>query len=504
MVLHKVQLPCQTIFFGSNAVNIFPESREAFNFARDIAELKGLEGDNQPFFVMDVDRVSMLVDEWFSCLPRVQPYYSVNCNADPVLLQVLAKHPSVGFHCITRENLDFVTGIAPPERILYANPCWTRGALRYANQAGIQTLSFDSTQSLDRILNACPDAELILNVCLDPMVEDSNAALGCNLEDAPELLQLAATLGANVIGIGFNIGSGCREAALYTAAIEVSANLIRIARTFGLEMKILNIGGGFANSYFHNQDQFATFADVCHTINEALDYFFPEDLFPSLKIIAKPGRFFAAPSFSLITNIIGRDCVDASQVTNDEFDAGNEAFIYRINDGYYGSFGCRVVANCEPQCAPLFASDADNHNSEHFYGSICGPTRDEFDVVQQMCRFRQMEPGDWLLWTNMGAYSMNSCGSLDETSETPVVYYFATLAECQKINGNFSDLKNEVFSMDQITVTDDHRACSPSLMSVSSEDDMRSVTSEESNMPDEETADDLWRLLWPLYECVGK
>jgi hypothetical protein len=58
--------------------------------------------------------------------------------------------------------------------------------------------------------------------------------------------------------------------------------------------------------------------------------------------------------------------------------------------------------------------------------------------------------------------------------------------------------------MDQITVTDDHRACSPSLMSVSSEDDMRSVTSEESNMPDEETADDLWRLLWPLYECVGK
>lgn len=159
MVLHKITLPSQTVNFGNHAVNIFPETREAFNFAREIAELKTLQGNSQPFFVMDVDRISMLLDEWFNCLPRVQPYYAVNCNSDPVLLRLLANHPSVGFHCITRENLDFVTEIVRPERILYANPCWTRGALRYAHQAGVQTLAFDSSQSLDRILGACPDAE---------------------------------------------------------------------------------------------------------------------------------------------------------------------------------------------------------------------------------------------------------------------------------------------------------------------------------------------------------
>ena len=49
----------------------------------------------------------------------------------------------------------------------------------------------------------------------------------------------------------------------------------------------------------------------------------------------------------------------------------------------------------------------------------------------------------------------------------------------------------------------DNRACSPSLMSVgSSEDDTRSVMSEESSLPEEET-DELWRM-WYLYECVGK
>jgi hypothetical protein len=38
-----------------------------------------------------------------------------------------------------------------------------------------------------------------------------------------------------------------------------------------------------------------------------------------------------------------------------DFDAGNEAFLYQTNDGYYGSFGCRIMApNSEPKCAPLF------------------------------------------------------------------------------------------------------------------------------------------------------
>lgn len=502
MVFHKVELPCQILPFGNNAVNIFQESRGAFNFARDIAELKSIQGDNQSFFVMDVDRIGKLLDEWFNCLPRVLPYYSVRANADPVLLRLLANHPSVGFHCITRENLDLVTEIAAPERILYANPCWTRGSLRYANQTGIQTLAFDSTQSLERILGTCPDTELILNVCLDPMVEDSNAALGCNLEDATELLQLSATLGANCVGIGFNIGSGCIEASLYATAIEMAANLFGIGRSFGLNMKVLSIGGGFANSYFHNQDQFATFADICQTINDSLDYFFPVNLFPSLKIIANPGRFFAAPIYSLITNIIGRDCVDASQITNDDFDSGNNAFIYRINEGYYGSFGCRVVANCDPHCTPLFANDLGNYDSEYYYGSICGPTSDEFDVVQPVCRIRQMEPGDWLVWENMGAYSMHNRGFLDEpnmdNNGSPTVYYFATLSKWQEISGNAEKFTSTKFCLEQLPSIDD-RACSPSMSVSSGEDDMQSIT---SDITEEET-DDLWQLLWPLYECVG-
>jgi diaminopimelate decarboxylase len=46
-----------------------------------------------------------------------------------------------------------------------------------------------------------------------------------------------------------------------------------------------------------------------------LDYHLPQEKFPNLRIIATPGRFFAASVYSLVTNIIDRRTVDASEIT---------------------------------------------------------------------------------------------------------------------------------------------------------------------------------------------
>ena len=49
----------------------------------------------------------------------------------------------------------------------------------------------------------------------------------------------------------------------------------------------------------------------------ALDQFFPESAHPSLQVIATPGRFFAAPAFSLCTTVIGKQLTPAHRITND-------------------------------------------------------------------------------------------------------------------------------------------------------------------------------------------
>jgi len=147
--------------------------------------------------------------------------------------------------------------------------------------------------------------------------------------------------------------------------------------------------------------------------------------------------------FTLMTNVVGRRSVDASFVTNDDFDIGTEAFIYETNEGYYGSFGCSINANCNPQCAPLFDNYLDHYTSEHVYGSVMGPTADErFDVLQATCRFRPLRVGEWLMWANMGAYTLNNCADLEDddsaADEAPAIFYFSSQSDWDRLHGRRS------------------------------------------------------------------
>lgn len=248
---------------------------------------------------------------------------------------------------------------------------------------------------------------------------DEESIVGCDVSSAPELLQLASDFGLDCVGIGFNLCT--QRPGLFDSIIECAAKLFAIGRSMGLDMQVLNLGGGFPSPLSQNVP---SFSQLSEQINISLDYYFPQEQYGNLSIIATPGRYFASSVFSLATRIVDKLETDASQITNDDFDAGQRAFVYKISEGYYGAFNCNVVPNCFPQCLPLF-SELDD--SQLFHGSIHGPAiNDEFDVVQKQCQLRQMNVGDWLLWNNMGMYTMNNSDSLDdEPCAAPQVYYFS-------------------------------------------------------------------------------
>lgn len=422
----------RTEIFSKNAlVTVFSDAEscpEPLQFARQVATLKEIQAYYEPFYVMDMGRVNQLVDQWTSSLPRVQPYYSVNCNNDPVLLKLLAANRFVGFNCLTNQNVEDALEFVSSDRILYFNPVWTRASLKQAAAKDINMLFFENSRDLDRILLHHPTAELVLHICINNDSEDPAAAMGCEVEVAAELLQLGVASGANIVGISFNLGSGVRPS-LYATAIEACASLFELGLALGLPMNVLNLGCGFSSL-----DE--NFPVVCTYINDSLDYYFPVERFPRLRILATPGRFFAGSVFSLVTSIIGRRSIDLSNITNDDFDAGQEAFIYQTNEGYYGGFGCRVNA-IEPECVPLFDNYMDKFTSEHVYGSVIGPSLDSLDVIQSICRFRPLSAGDWLMWNNMGAYSLNNRGSLCDdvdTHKNPMVFYFTTENQWEQMN----------------------------------------------------------------------
>lgn len=419
--------PIRSELFGSTPITVFADDREALSVARDLAEIKTAQGDNFPFYVMDMGRVEHLLEAWRAHLPRVQPFYSLKCNADPVLLHLLADQPDVGFYCTNRAEIELALQMADSERILYSNPLWTRGNVRHACANGISLLMFESEDDLLRIHSSHPNAKVILRICVNPPLDEDAMRIGCDAyEETPALLELAARLGISVIGISFSIGAEVSSLSIFTHAVGLSRRIFDMGCALGFDMCILDIGGGFPG---YSTPGGPSFVQVAKAVNDALDEFFPDG---TVRIIAEPGRYFAASAFSLITSIIDKRAVDASLVTNDEFDAGSAGFVYQTNEGFYGSFGCRLVAHCEPRCRPLATID---ENIAATYATILGPTLSQGDVVQRVARLPPMQVGEWLLWDNMGAYSMDNLETLgEEGSQAPVVYYFVGNERWQQIS----------------------------------------------------------------------
>ena len=60
------------------------------------------------------------------------------------------------------------------------------------------------------------------------------------------LLAAAKRNGLEVVGVSFHVGSGCRDASKYEAALKDARTIFDMAeKEFGMKMRLLDIGGGY-------------------------------------------------------------------------------------------------------------------------------------------------------------------------------------------------------------------------------------------------------------------
>lgn len=104
-----------------------------------------------------------------------------------------------------------------------------------------------------------------------------------------------------------------------------------------------------------------------------------------------------------------------------------KGFRYVINDGVYNSFNCIVFDHAKPVPFGIFNNDGYfremSHDNELYVSTIYGPTCDGFDCLVQQEPLPRMDVGNWIVWPNMGAYTIaaSSCFNGIQIAET---YYF--------------------------------------------------------------------------------
>jgi len=359
----------------------------------------GKHRTDEPIALLDITALRLRVETWRRLLPRVEPFYAVKCNPQPVVVKALwdmwKMHGMGGFDCASPAEINLVTplGVNPAEHIIFANPCKQVSAVNFARGAGVLRLVFDNAAELVKLAGCYPEAELVLRVQTDDTLAQCPLSnkFGAAPADCDALLQQARKLGMKVVGVSFHVGSGCSQHGAFRSALQRARVAFDEAASAGFDLKILDIGGGFPG---WDEEGHATFADHAADIREVLEELFPS---PEVRVIAEPGRFFVASAQAMLTTVVS--AADAS--------CGSR---YYLNDGLYGSFNCLLYDHAVVPAPVMLregrALDGDSGDlGKAQKCTVFGPTCDGFDVISDTMELPQLRVGDHLLFPNMGAYT---------------------------------------------------------------------------------------------------
>lgn len=200
----------------------------------------------------------------------------------------------------------------------------------------------------------------------------------CPTSEPPGLFKLAKNLGLNVVGVSFHIGSNCEDYDAFGEAIKISRRIFRIAASIGLELNILDLGGGFPGDSFSRIDEFSG------EINRALDENFPLEEFPSLKIFSEPGRYFIESAFSLVTVIHSRKVIKAA-------DGKVLKVMYYLDEGVYSNF---LIVPLGPEVVHPKILQA-NRSDEKFNSILWGEFKTNFALLLRRLNLFKIQVQRW-------------------------------------------------------------------------------------------------------------
>jgi len=385
-------------------VKLYGSDKDTYDIINDFLE------DNQSekaFYIVDLGEIVNSYARWIQLLPSVKPYYAVKCNPNPVLLDALASL-GANFDCASENEIKTIINITEdPSRIVFANPCKMSSQIRYARANDVDLMTFDSEEELYKIKLHHPYAKLLLRLAVDDSKSmcKFNIKFGCPMDQVKDLLVVAKTLKLNVVGFSFHVGSGCSSADSFYNAINDCHQATEIAKELGVDVSMIDIGGGFPGV----DDSSVKFEDIAKKVNEGINHFFSDK--SDITFIAEPGRYFAQKSHILVMNVIGKKTIKDSD--------GQKTVVYYLNDGVYQSFGCIYFDHAKPIILPFNERDGKLQRSRLF-GQSC----DSIDMISSESMLPDLTIGEWVYTENFGAYTIASSSEFNGFRTSSSKYIF--------------------------------------------------------------------------------
>ena len=338
-----------------------------------------------PCLVVDLDLVADNYAALRRALPAAAIYYAVKANPAAQILALLADAGS-SFDAASLPEIEACLAAgADPARISFGNTVKKPSAIAAAHAHGVPLYAFDSEEELVKISRHAPGAKVYCRIAVKNEGAEwpLSKKFGTTTERAKELLLTAPGLGLVPHGISFHVGSQQTGTEAYALAVAQAAMIFTDLKAQGVELKMINLGGGFPIRY---QRDVPGAEDFGTTIMDAMIKHFGNDL-PDMLI--EPGRAMVGNAGTVVSEAI----LVCQRIPEDP-----RRWVY-LDIGRYGGLAetegeairYRITAGQGP-VGPVV---------------LAGPTCDGVDVMYEKTPYMlpvSLQSGDRVLIHDTGAY----------------------------------------------------------------------------------------------------
>ncbi|MBY0337072.1 MAG: type III PLP-dependent enzyme [Acetobacteraceae bacterium] len=340
-----------------------------------------------PCLVLDVDRVEQNYRRLAAALPVARIYYAVKANP---ALPILERLVGLGSHFDAAswpEVRMCLTAGAEADRISYGNTIKKERDIAAAYQAGVRMFAFDSMEELEKLARSAPGSRVYCRILVgnDGAEWPLSRKFGCEVGMAKELMVKAGEMGLDPFGLSFHVGSQQTNTRAYQAAIAKVAMLFTDLTQAGVNVRMVNLGGGYPVRYRAEVPEIGEFGDaIMGAMVEHFGNALPE-------MVIEPGRFIVGDA-----GVVSSEVVLVSRKAEDD----PVRWVY-LDIGRFGG-----LAETEGE-AIKYAFRTPHDGGAEGPVTIAGPTCDSTDTLYEKANYRlpeALKAGDRVELLATGAY----------------------------------------------------------------------------------------------------
>lgn len=319
-----------------------------------------------------------------SYLDFVDVFYAIKANSDREILKVF-KELGSGFEVTSKkEVLELLDLGVSPDRIITSNPIKSREFIELCRDVGIKYLAVDSFYEIEKIKEYFPEA--LVYVRLDVSNEGSSWPLskkfGATPHQALEIIKLAKLYNIEIVGFTFHVGSQNTSLSSWEKALTKALDFKKeVKEKLGIDISILNIGGGLPVNYLESEVDHRSFLAG---LRKVIENIIGDVKLSGIRIQMEPGRYMVAEAGILVSRVIGKA------------ERYGENWLY-LDVGVFNGLMESVGG-----IKYIFVAEREGAYKEWV---VAGPSCDGFDVIQKNVSLPDLKEGDIVYILSAGAYT---------------------------------------------------------------------------------------------------